>query len=58
MSEFENWATQINAGKLARRIERFWAERGERVSTWLEPCGFGPGYVVRSDMLNGLPRQG
>lgn len=57
-----NWLTADNARKLAQRIETYWAIRGETVHTTVEresTAGNGPAiYVIRSDMLNGLPRRG
>jgi len=48
------------AGQLARRIERYWRRRGRRVRVWLEPSTAiehdGGAYVLRSDMIDGLPR--
>lgn len=53
-----NWMTADNARKLAQKIATYWAVRGQTVQTFVEPIdgGMGGGYVIRSDMLNGMPR--
>ncbi len=60
MSDGENWLNERAAGQLARRIEHYWRQRGQAVRVWLERCpgmdDAGGPYVVRSDMIDGLPR--
>ncbi|MCW5697182.1 MAG: hypothetical protein KIS96_10695 [Bauldia sp.] len=60
MSESENWMNERAAERLARRIERYWRQRGRKVRVWLEPCpglaDTGGAFVVRSDMVDGRPR--
>jgi hypothetical protein len=45
----------MNEEHYATRIREYWQQRGYEVKTWLalEP---GAGYCLRSDMVNGLPR--
>lgn len=50
------------AWKLKRRIEKYWQERGHEVRVSLKKGGFTSAMRsarsdVRSDMINGLPRQ-
>lgn len=59
-----NYFTQEGAEELARRVERYWRDRGYRVRAWTERVGtFEPllrtsgWYVVRSDLVNGWPRR-
>ena len=53
--------SQETAEATATRIREYWAERGYLVRTRVEYCvGEGdkadrPGWVVRTDMLNGRP---
>lgn len=53
-----DWMKADNARKLAQRIATYWAVRGQTVQTYVEPIGggLGGGYVIRSDMVNALPR--
>lgn len=45
---------------LARKIREFWRAKGYRVITTVRPIGgYGPNrhdFVVRSDMVNGMPQ--
>ena len=50
--------SQEGAQLLARRIERFWAAEGKKVSCWIEHLTgerIGSHFAVRSNMLNGTP---
>lgn len=49
------------AYKLAARIAEYWSRRGATVRTWVEKepwmdASEKASYTVRSDMVNGLPR--
>lgn len=61
-----DWLAGDNAHDLAKQIRAYWAGRGYRVETTVEPeytrrrdgsTGSYIGHVVRSDMINGLPRE-
>jgi len=42
--------------ELAACIRDYWADRGDRVRTWIEPVGESDmTFQLRSDMRNGLP---
>ena len=50
--------TQAGAERLARMIEKYWAEAGITVQCWLEPIKhmqIGAGWVVRSNIKNNFP---
>lgn len=54
--------TRHGAEQLKLRIEAYWRERGAEVQVSLAPGGFTPALRaarmdVRSDMINGMPRQ-
>lgn len=54
-----DWMTADNARRLAKRIETYWAVRGQHVYTTVtrESTSNGAGiYVIRSDMVDGYPR--
>ncbi len=72
---FEDWAATFGADRgdevdycsregaleLKRKIEAYWAERGQAVSIMLHNVGFHPAiraarFDVRSDLINGMPR--
>lgn len=61
-----DWLAGDRANELAGQIRRYWADRGYSVNAWAEPqyqikrdgsSGAFIGHVVRSDMVNGLPRE-
>lgn len=54
--------TEGGADDLARRIERYWRDRGKEVAAWVDELHCktpererGRYYIVRSDMRDGLP---
>ena len=47
--------TQAGAGRLARQIEEFWAARGAAVAVSVERDGSNRSWIIRSDMVGGLP---
>jgi hypothetical protein len=57
----DNPFTEAGAGRLARKVERYWRKRGHPgVNVWVEPvfpddpdCDV---FQVRSDLVGGLPR--
>tara|TARA_R110000751_G_scaffold130891_1_gene232994 strand:+ start:79 stop:288 length:210 start_codon:yes stop_codon:yes gene_type:complete len=46
--------TRKNAERLTLTIRAYWLNRGKNVGVWAERLG--KDFVVRSDMLNGEPR--
>lgn len=57
-----DYTSREGAQALKSKIESYWAERGMNVMLALQNVGFHPAiraarYDVRSDMVNGLPRQ-
>lgn len=60
--EFD-FCTRDGASILKQKIEAYWRARGHNVQVMLHNVGFHPAiraarYDVRSDLVNGLPRQG
>ena len=58
MSRRVDYLAEEGAQLLARRIERFWAAKGKKVSCWVEHSTgpeSGRHFAVRSDLLNGTP---
>jgi len=55
----KDWLSEKNARVLANNIRGYWQDRGHGVDVWTEmlPRVFGAKgvWVVRSDMVNGLP---
>lgn len=54
--------TKAGAEKLAAQIRAYWGRRGRAAEVWVEPAGeyvdslrTGTWYVVRSNLINGLP---
>lgn len=75
-SGFDEWSPEFAADRgegpdycgrdgaleLKRRIEAYWAERGQDVTVLLHNVGFHPAiraarFDVRSDLVNGMPRR-
>jgi hypothetical protein len=71
--DFEAWAgsrgepadycSRDGAHALKDKIEAYWRERGQNVMVALHNVGFHPAiraarFDVRSDMINGMPRNG
>lgn len=57
-----DFCTRDGAMALKVLIEAYWRARGENVTISLQNVGFHPAiraarYDVRSDMINGMPRQ-
>ena len=55
-----SYVTEAGAQEIANRIRRYWAVRGKRIDIWVEPMAATKSqtiFVVRSDMVNGSPRQ-
>jgi hypothetical protein len=54
-----DWLTLTNAQTLAADIRAFWAKQGRAPDVIVEQMKHGPeetrAYVVRSNMVNGLP---
>ena len=50
-----NLLSKTNAKKLAYRLKTYWASKGYLVETSVENSDVG--WVVRSDMLNGMPQR-
>ena len=48
--------TQAGAEAIARTIEHHWRQVGHRVKAWVEQAP-GGAPVVRSDLVNGMPRR-
>lgn len=51
--------TLDRAETLARKISRYWRNKGHQVRAWVEPIPGTEGepmYQVRSDLINGAPR--
>lgn len=58
-----DYCSRDGALELKRKIEAYWAERGQNVSVVLHNVGFHPAiraarFDVRSDLINGMPRPG
>lgn len=57
-----DYCSRAGAQALKEKIEAYWRERGHHVMIALHNVGFHPAiraarYDVRSDMINGMPRQ-
>ena len=53
-----DWCNKSGAQQVARDVALFWEERGGIVATHVVPVYGSRGrYDVRSDMVNGLPKQ-
>jgi hypothetical protein len=54
-----DWLTLTNAQLLAADIRAFWAKQGKTPDVFVQQMRHGPeetrAYVVRSNMVNGLP---
>ena len=48
--------TKKEAEKTALKIQHYWNNRGKSVNVWTERSNFTD-HVVRSDMINGSPRE-
>lgn len=53
--------TERGANACAHKVREYWRRRGYAVNVWTEPQCFVPRmraawYAVRSDLINGLPR--
>ena len=53
--------SEEGAKQVKERIEAYWAARGHKVQVFIEKKGFVPTlrgvhWVVRSDLVNGMPR--
>jgi hypothetical protein len=59
---------ETGAQEIARRIRKKWAVQGWKVNVWVEPMQVPDSaqakegktrkiYIVRSDMINGVPRE-
>lgn len=53
--------THTGAAALAKRIQAYWAERGYAVQAWVVESCYDPAhrssrFDVRSDLVDGLPR--
>lgn len=62
MSEPKDNCSEVGAKRLARTIERYWADRGLSVTVTTKRMPFHVGMRiartdVRSDMVNGYPRR-
>jgi hypothetical protein len=60
--EGADYCSRAGAQALKDKIEAYWRERGHNVMIALHNVGFHPAiraarYDVRSDMINGMPRQ-
>jgi hypothetical protein len=58
-----DYCSRDGASALKEKIEAYWRERGQHVMIALHNVGFHPAiraarFDVRSDMVNGMPRQG
>jgi hypothetical protein len=61
--ELYDYCSREGAAALKEKIEAYWRERGQHVMIALHNVGFHPAiraarFDVRSDMVNGMPRQG
>lgn len=50
----QDYSGKSGCQRLCDQIMESWARRGSPVRAWPEPDKFG-GYIVKSDMVNGLP---
>lgn len=58
-----DYCSRDGALELKRKIEAYWAGRGQHVTVLLHNVGFHPAiraarFDVRSDLINGMPRPG
>lgn len=61
--EGPDYCSRDGALELKRKIEAYWAERGQHVTVLLHNGGFHPAiraarFDLRSDLINGMPRWG
>ncbi len=61
--EGPDYCSRDGALELKRKIEAYWAERGQHVTVLLHNVGFHPAiraarFDLRSDLINGMPRAG
>lgn len=61
-SDPDSTFTKDGADRLAAMISEYWAKRGKSVQLRVSQSGFHPAirsarYDIRSDMVNGMPRQ-
>lgn len=54
LTTVQDYSTKIGCQRLCDTIMEFWARRGGRVTATPEPNPLG-GYIVKSDMVGGLP---
>jgi hypothetical protein len=61
LKDYPNRLNQAGALELEKTIRKYWADRGYRIETTIEPMtnrdSKAPVFVLRSNLLNGLPRR-